>query len=149
MARYIQRISLLGKERWIGWELDGVGTEIPGLAMADELTADELQARGVREFHTLTFETFVGMGALAAGPPESLLDEDVAFRLDALQVAIERQRSRGEADVPRAFLVAMLGGESLVDDARVQARFRLWQDAGQVRIVGTDDCYLRVTGRFV
>jgi hypothetical protein len=35
MARYIQRIALLGKERWIGWEIDGVGTELPGLTLAD------------------------------------------------------------------------------------------------------------------
>ena len=46
MARYLQRISLLGKERWIGWEIDGVGTEVPGLMLADDLSEEEIRARG-------------------------------------------------------------------------------------------------------
>src|SRR5947199_4677944 len=53
MARYIQRIALLGKERWIGWEVDGIGTEIPGLTLAGDLSDEELRARGIKEFHQL------------------------------------------------------------------------------------------------
>src|SRR5688572_14629518 len=55
MARYLQRISLLGKERWIGWEIDGVGTEVPGLLLADDLSEEEVRARGVKEFHAMPF----------------------------------------------------------------------------------------------
>src|SRR5690349_5482765 len=86
MARYIQRIALLGKDRWIGWEVDGIGTEIPGLTLADEMSDEELRARGIKEFHQLTFESFLELGSAAgnAATPE-LLDEDIAFRLDALQ----------------------------------------------------------------
>ena len=47
MARYIQRITLLGRQRWIGWEIDGVGTEIPGLILADDLPEEDLRSRGV------------------------------------------------------------------------------------------------------
>src|SRR5213592_2919892 len=63
MARYIQRISLLGKERWIGWEIDGVGTELPGLTLADRIPEEELRARGIKEFTPLSFEMFLGMNA--------------------------------------------------------------------------------------
>ena len=48
MARYIQRIALLGKERWIGWEIDGIGTELPGLILADRIPEEELRARGIK-----------------------------------------------------------------------------------------------------
>ena len=75
MARYIQRIALLGKERWIGWEIDGVGTELPGLTLADRVSEEELRARGVKEFTPLSFEMFLGMNA-DAGPAKQLLDQD-------------------------------------------------------------------------
>jgi hypothetical protein len=148
MARYVQRIALLGKERWIGWEVDGIGTEIPGLTLADDLTDDELRARGIKEFHQLTFESFLEFGSAAgsAAAPE-LLDEDVAFRLDALQVGMERFRSQGVSAVPRTFLASVFGGEQHIDDPRVQERFRTWQASGGVELVGADDCYLRITGR--
>ena len=148
MARYIQRIALLGKERWIGWEVDGVGTEIPGLTLADEMTDEELRARGIKEFHQLTFESFLELGSVAGGEatPE-LLDEDIAFRLDALQVGMERFRSQGVSSVPRTFLATVFGGEQHIEDPRVQARFRVWEASGGVQLVGSDDCYLRITGR--
>jgi len=148
MARYIQRIALLGKERWIGWEVDGIGTEIPGLTLADEMSDEELRARGIKEFHQLTFESFLELGSAAgsAATPE-LLDEDIAFRLDALQVGMERFRSQGVSTVPRTFLATVFGGEQHIDDPRVQARFRAWQASGGVELVGDDDCYLRITGR--
>src|SRR4029079_8465913 len=104
MARYIQRIALLGKERWIGWEIDGVGTEVAGLMLADELSPEELRTRGVKEFHPLDFETFLGMNPEAGKPAAALLDEDIDFRLDALQVGMERIRGRGESAVPRSVL---------------------------------------------
>jgi hypothetical protein len=148
MARYIQRIALLGKERWIGWEVDGIGTEIPGLTLAGEMTDEELRARGVKEFHPLTFESFLELGSVAgAATTPDLLDEDIAFRLDALQVGMERFRSQGVSSVPRTFLATVFGGEQHIDDPRVQARFRVWEAAGGVELVGSDDCYLRITGR--
>lgn len=148
MARYIQRIALLGKERWIGWEVDGIGTEIPGLTLADEMTDDELRARGIKEFHQLTFESFLELGSVAGGAATGeLLDEDIAFRLDALQVGMERFRSQGVSSVPRTFLATVFGGEQHIDDPRVQARFRAWESSGGVQLIGSDDCYLRITGR--
>jgi len=148
MARYIQRIALLGKERWIGWEVDGIGTEIPGLTLADEMTDEELRARGIKEFHQLTFESFLELGSAAgSAPTPELLDEDIAFRLDALQVGMERFRSQGVSTVARTFLATVFGGEQHIDDPRVQARFRTWQASGGVELVGDDDCYLRITGR--
>ena len=148
MARYVQKIALLGKERWIGWEVDGVGTEIPGLTLADGLTDEELRARGIKEFHPLTFESFLELGSAGGAPATpDLLDEDIAFRLDALQVGMERFRSQGVSAVPRTFLASVFGGEQHIDDPRVQARFLAWQAAGGVELVGADDCYLRITGR--
>jgi hypothetical protein len=148
MARYIQRIALLGKERWIGWEVDGIGTEIPGLTLADDLSDDELRARGIKDFHQLTFESFLGFGsAVATGGTPELLDEDIAFRLDALQVGMERFRSQGVSAVPRTFLASVFGGEQHIDDPRVQARFHAWQAAGGVEVVGGEECYLRIVGR--
>jgi hypothetical protein len=150
MARYIQRIALLGKERWIGWEVDGVGTEIPGLILADQMTAEELRARGIKEFRPMPFESFLGLGAVsqsqgAGNPP--LLDEDIDYRLDALLVGMERIRSRGASDVPRSLLVRFLGDEQQLAHPRVRARFQSWEAAGQVRVLGTEDCYLRITSR--
>jgi len=146
MARYIQRIALLGKERWIGWEIDGVGTEVPGLVLADELSDDELRARGIKEFYPLEFEKFLGMNA-DAGRPAALLDEDIDFRLDALQVGMERIHGRGETDVPRSVLTHIFGEEQL-EHPRVQRRLIEWALSGVVEIVREEDCYLRIVGRF-
>jgi hypothetical protein len=149
MARYIQRIRLLGKERWIGWEVDGVGTEIPGLVLADIMTDEEIRARGIKEFSHLDFETFIGMGALLATPQAegALLAEDIEFRLDALQVGMERYRNKGMTAVPREVIANIIGDDHAIDDPRVQQRFREWQNAGAVRVVGASDCYLMITGR--
>ncbi len=149
MARYIQRISLLGKQRWIGWDIDGVGTEIPGLVLADDMPEEEIRARGVKEFRHLPFESFLGMGAAIApsSPSTQLLDEDVAFRLDALLVGMERYRSRGMTEVPRAMLAGFFGDDRQIDDPRVQARFREWEQTGSVMVIGRDECYLRIVGR--
>lgn len=147
MARYIQRIALLGKERWIGWEIDGVGTEIPGLTLADDLTEEEIRARGVREFRPMPFESFLGLGAAAASQPkQELHDTDIEFRLDALLVGMERIRSRGQTAVPRAILANFFGDEHLLHP-RVIERFSEWEEAGRVEFVGNEDCYLRITGR--
>jgi len=146
MARYIQKISLLGKERWIGWEVDGVGTELPGMTLADEIGEEELRARGVREFLPMPFESLLGITA-ATGDSRARLDEDVEFRLDALQVGMERFRSRGVTDVPKALLSGVLGGEGPLQHPRVVERFREWEAAGAVDVVLSDDCYLRIRGR--
>jgi hypothetical protein len=146
MARYIQRIALLGKERWIGWEIDGVGTEVPGLTLADGVTEEELLARGVKDFHPMTFETFLGLTAPTASD-RAELDQDVEFRLDALQVGMERFRSRGVMDVPKSILEDVFGGGDSLQHPRVQARFREWELAGAVDLVLRDDCYLRIRGR--
>ena len=146
MARYIQRIALLGKERWIGWEIDGVGTELPGLTLADRLSEEELRARGVREFTPLSFEMFLGMNA-DAGPAKQLLDQDIDFRLDALQVGLERIRGRGQSAVPRSVLTHFFGEEHL-EHPRLQKRLLEWALAGAVELVRDDDCYLRIVGPF-
>jgi hypothetical protein len=148
MSRYIQRISLLGKERWIGWEVDGVGSEIPGLTLADGISEEELQARGIREFRAMPFESFLGLGAMAADPPTGELHEqDIDYRLDALLVGMERIRSRGGKDVPRAVLLGYFGDERHLGHPRVQERLRQWAEGGRVVVVGNEECYLRITGR--
>ena len=148
MARYIQRIALLGKERWIGWEIDGVGTEVPGLTLADDMPDEEIRARGVKEFRPMPFESFLGLGAAVAPPSgDHLHDQDIEFRLDALLVGMERIRSRGQTDVPRALLLGFFGDDRQLAHPRVQQRFREWETAGQVKLVGKDECYLRITGR--
>lgn len=147
MARYIQRITLLGRQRWIGWEIDGVGTEIPGLILADDLPEEDLLSRGVKEFRPLPFETFLEMNPQSSQANDGpLLDEDVEFRLDALQVGIERLRSRGDTAVPRALLMHMFGGAGHLNHPRVIERLRTWEERGAVEFVGLDDCYLRILG---
>jgi hypothetical protein len=146
MARYIQRISLLGKERWIGWEIDGVGTEIPGLMLADELPHDDPRIMAVKEFRALPFETFLEMNSGAKGTG-LLLDEDVDFRLDALQVGIERIRGRGQTDVPRALFTTMLGDDPThLNHPRVRQRLEQWERSGAIEFVGREECWLRVVG---
>jgi hypothetical protein len=147
MARYLQRIALLGKERWIGWEIDGVGTEIPGLVLADHLSDDEIRARGVKEFQPMPFESFLGLGAAVTSANGELHDQDIDYRLDALLVGMERIRARGTTDVSRAVLLGFFGDDAQLAHPRVQGRFREWENAGRVRVIGADDCYLRITGR--
>ncbi len=147
MARYLQQIKLLGKTRWIGWEVDGVGTEIPGLILADQMTEEEIRERGVKEFSHLDFETFIGMGAIVGAASSDLHDQDIEFRLDALQVGMERSRAAGVTDISRAVIAIVFGDARHIDHPRVQQRFREWQNAGTVVLVGLDDCYLRITGR--
>jgi hypothetical protein len=147
MARYLQRIKLLGKERWIGWEIDGIGTEVPGLMLADDLSDEEVRARGVKEFHAMPFESFLGLGAATNSASSSLHDQDIEYRLDALLVGMERIRSRGSTAVPRAILLGFFGDDAHLLHPRVQARFREWADAGLVELVGEDDCFLRIKGR--
>jgi hypothetical protein len=147
MSRYLQRIALLGKERWIGWEVDGVGTEIPGLTLADEMTDEEIRARGVKEFRPMPFESFLGLGAVVQHETGELHEQDLEYRLDALLVGMERMRARGDAAVPRSILLGFLGSDQHLVHPRVQERFAQWQEAGQVEVVGAEDCYLRITGR--
>ena len=148
MARYIQKISLLGKERWIGWEIDGVGTEIPGLTLAEDLPEEDLRAHGIKEFRPMPFESFLGLGAIVApDEPRELLDEDVEYRLDALLVGMERIRFGGTTDVPRSVVLGFFGDEEHLGHPRVQERFREWEQAGSVVFVGGDECYLRIVGR--
>ncbi|HYH10489.1 MAG TPA: hypothetical protein VEK11_25820 [Thermoanaerobaculia bacterium] len=147
MSRYLQRIALLGKERWIGWEIDGVGTEIPGLTLADELPDEEIRARGVKEFRPMPFESFLGLGAAVHSADGELHEQDIEYRLDALLVGMERIRSRGGTLVPRSLILGFIGDDQHLTHPRVQQRFAEWQQAGQVEVVGAEDCYLRITGR--
>jgi hypothetical protein len=149
MARYLQRIKLLGKERWIGWEIDGIGTEVPGLMLADDLSDEEVRARGVKEFHAMPFESFLGLGAATTSAPATaqLHDQDIEYRLDALLVGMERIRSRGLTDVPRAVLLGFFGDDAHLLHPRVQARFREWEAAGQIDVLRGEECYLRIKGR--
>jgi len=143
MARYVQRIALLGKERWIGWEIDGVGTEVPGLTLADRFSEDELRARGVKQFTPLSFEMFLSMNA-ESGAAKELHDQDVDFRLDALQVGMERIRGSGRNEVPRAFLTHLFGGDAQLNHPRIIARLAAWEEEGKVEFVGREECYLRI-----
>jgi hypothetical protein len=148
MARYLQRISLLGKERWIGWEIDGVGTEVPGLTLADHLSEEEVRARGVKEFHAMPFESFLGLGAATTNAASTELhDQDIEYRLDALLVGMERIRAQGLTIVPRAVLLGFFGDDAHLLHPRVRARFHEWEMAGKVEVVGGEECYLRITGR--
>jgi hypothetical protein len=148
MARYVQRIALLGRERWIGWEIDGVGTEIPGLVLADEMSEDELRTRGVKEFRPMPFEAFLGLGAVISHHEDGeLLDQDIDYRLDALLVGMERIRSRGVTQVPRALLLGFFGDDRQLRHPRVQSKFREWEQAGRVQVIGSEDCYLRILTR--
>lgn len=146
MARYLQRIALLGKERWIGWEIDGVGTEVPGLTLADDMSDEEIRARGVKEFRPMPFENFLGLGA-ATSSRDELHDQDIEYRLDALLVGMERIRVRGQTAVPRAILLGFFGDDRQLLHPRVIARFSEWESAGRVEFVGGEECYLRITGR--
>ena len=143
MAKYIQRIALLGKERWIGWEIDGVGTELSGLTLADHFSAEELRAKGINEFAPLSFEQFLGMNADAGGAKQ-LLDQDMDFRLDALQVGMERIRGSGRREVPRALVTHFIGGDGQLNHPRVIARLAAWEEAEKVEFVGREECYLRI-----
>jgi hypothetical protein len=145
MARYIQRIALLGRERWIGWEIDGVGTEVPGLTLAEEIPDAELRAHGVKEFRPMPFESFLGLGAALAPRQTELLDEDLEFRLDALQVGLGRIRDHGHDAVPRAYLDTIFG--DTLEHPRVQERLRDLERGGVVKVVGSDECYLQLTAR--
>lgn len=148
MSRYLQRIALLGKERWIGWEIDGVGTEIPGLTLADDMTDEEIRARGVKEFRPMPFESFLGLGAVVhRDEAGELHEQDLEYRLDALLVGMERIRARGGTVVPRSIILGFIGNDQHLVHPRVQERFAAWQQAGQVEVVGAEDCYLRITGR--
>jgi len=117
--------------------------------LADHMTDEEIRARGIKEFSPLDFESFIGMGAMVSAPQADgdLLAQDIEFRLDALQVGMERYRSSGLTAVPRAVIANIIGDDRHIDDPRVQQRFREWQNAGAVQLIGAADCYLRITGR--
>ena len=146
MARYIQKIALLGKERWIGWEVDGIGTEVPGLTLVDHLTAEELAARGVTHFAPMPFEVFLGMEAATSTPAGVLDDRDLDYRLDALQVGLERFRKSGVEALPKSVLADFFGMRDPASDPRILDRLLGWQRAGVVELVGKDDCFLRIRG---
>jgi hypothetical protein len=147
MTRYIQRIALSsGKARWIGWEVDGVGTEIPGLVLADHLSEEELRERGVKNFVTMAFEEFLNLGAAYSRKPTKLHEQDIEYRFDALRVLIDRMLDAGVTDVTRAALKEMFSGVSLADPG-IQSRLIEWESAGFIQILGWEDCYLRVKKR--
>jgi hypothetical protein len=146
MARYIQRIALAGRERWVGWEVDGIGTDIPGMTSADELAEDEIRSRGVKDFRPLPFENAVEMGRALASDDVELVDEDVEFRLDALMVGLECFRMRGQTEIPRAVIAHVLG-DRRVADPRVASRVAEWIQNGAVELVGDEQCYLRIRDR--
>jgi hypothetical protein len=148
LARYIQKISIGDRERWLGWEVDGIGTEMPGLTLAEGMSEEELRAKGVRNFFPMSFDDFVGLSAITGARSAPLDDRDVAFRIDALKVALDRAFARGHAEIPRAFLDQMFGGVSL-RDPRVQSVLRGWERAGVVALRDEEHCCLRVLQRLV
>lgn len=145
--RYLQKIALsTGKARWIGWEVDGVGTEIPGLTLADELSEEELRERGVKNFVPMAFEEFLNLGAAYSRRPTSLHDQDLEYRFDALRVMIDRMLDAGVTDVSMSSLKEMFSGVSLADP-RIQAQLIEWETAGCIQILGWEECYVRVRKR--
>jgi len=84
---------------------------------------------------------------LAGETSTFLLDEDIEFRLDALQVGMERLSNGGHTAVPRDVLARMFGDEGQLDHPRVQERLRGWAADGAIEFVGRDDCYLRIVGK--
>ncbi|HVT45204.1 MAG TPA: hypothetical protein VMT00_12540 [Thermoanaerobaculia bacterium] len=149
LTRYVQKLSLRGREKWIGWEIDGVGTEIPGLFLADRFSSTELLAHGVTSWVPMSFDQFLGLTARLTPQSKSPLgDEDVLFRMDALRVALDRRRSRDSADVPKAFLLQFFFEDEL-SDSRIESMIAEWQKSGAVEIVGRDDCYLRIRSRML
>lgn len=144
MTRYIQKLSIVpGREKWLGWEIDGIGSEIAGLQIADHLSDDELRAKGIKRFVPMSFESFLGMSALTAARGDWLDEEDLGFRFDALQVAIHRLHMQGIRQVPRGFIEEMFGPRVFAD-RRIEKRFREWEQSGFVERVGEDACYLRI-----
>jgi hypothetical protein len=118
------------------------------MVSADEMSDDDLRARGIKEFRELDFETFIGMaGALNADHAAELLDQDIEFRLDALQVGMERYRSKQQTDVPRAVLLSFFGDARHILHPTVVKRFMEWEELGAVEFIGREDCYLKITGR--
>ena len=96
------------------------------------------------------------MNEIRASPPDQiesrnasseLLDQDIEFRLDALQVGMERYRSSQKTDVPRAVLLTFFGDERHILHPRVVKRFMEWEQIGAVEFIGREECYLRITGR--
>jgi len=112
------------------------------------MSDEDARARGIKEFRPLDFETFIGMAsALANESSAELLDQDIDYRLDALQVGMERYRSSAKTDVPRAVLLTFFGDERHILHPRVVKRFMEWEQLGAVEFVGREECYLRITGR--
>ncbi len=147
LHRYIQKISLgAGKARWIGWEVDGVGTEIPGLELADDLSDEELRERGVKNFVTMEFEEFLNLGAAYSRRPTTLHDQDLEYRFDGLRVMIDRMIDVGVTDVTMSALKEMFSGVSLADP-RIQSRLIGWETEGYIQILGWEECYFRVRRR--
>ena len=148
MTRYIQKIQLGGRERWFGWEVDGVGTEVAGLTLAEDMSDDELLAKGVKKFIPMSFDDFVGLGAMTSGAASAPLDDqDLEYRFDALQVALERFLAHGYRDVPKLFLDEMFG-ESIATDPRIDARLLEWEQSGAIQLERKDDTYIRILRRF-
>jgi hypothetical protein len=97
----------------------------------------------------MPFESFLGLGAAVGSSPaaQTLEDQDIDYRLDALLVGMERIRARGVTAVPRSTLLAFFADDAQLRDPRVQARLRLWEEDGRVEVVGAEECYLRITAR--
>lgn len=147
VSKYIQRVVLGGgKVRWVGWEIDGVGTEIAGLILADSIADEDILGLGVKNYVPMAFEDFLGIGAQLAAKPQKLDDQDIEYRLDALRVALDRLFDRELRDVSKMAIKAMFSGVSLADP-RIQARLLEWESDGAVQILGTEECYLRLVRR--
>lgn len=145
--RYVQKIALsTGKARWIGWEVDGVGTEIPGLTLADDLSEEELRERGVKTFVSMAFEEFLNLGAAYSSKPTKLHDQDIEYRFDALRVMIDRMLDAGVTDVTKGALKDMFSGVSLADP-RIQSQLLEWETLGYIQILGWEECYVRIRKR--
>lgn len=149
MTRYIQKIAVSGRERWIGWDIDGIGSETPGLFLADGIDEDELRTHGVKKFVPMAFDDFVGLSAITRRKAASELhDQDLGFRLDALLVSLDRMRARGVVELPRLYIETIVG-EQRLDDPRIEARFSEWERTGAVELLRSEECYLKLIRRLL
>ena len=74
---------------------------------------------------------------------------DTRTRVLVLQHPREREKAIGTARIAALCLPnsEIVVGVDFSAHPRVQARFREWETAGQVQLVGTEECYLRIMGR--
>lgn len=63
MARYVQKIALVPDDPhglWVGWDIEGVSGEVPGLIPVETLSEQQIQALGVSRFSRVSALSMIG-----------------------------------------------------------------------------------------